>query len=81
MKTYMGFCAHIQYYSINIGTVKPLYNGHAWGRKNVRNRGVSVKERGYYISTLRYGPKKSSVIEKFPQARGVRSERFHCIYN
>jgi hypothetical protein len=41
---------------------------------------VSVKERGYYISTLRYGPKKSSVIEKCPQTRGVRSERFHCIW-
>jgi hypothetical protein len=40
---------------------------------------VSVKERGYYISTLRYGPKKSSVIEKCPQTRGVRSERFHCM--
>jgi ribosomal protein S12 len=25
--------------------------------------------------------KKSSVIEKCPQTRGVRSERFHCVTN
>jgi hypothetical protein len=30
------------------------------------------------VITLHYGPKKSSVIEKCPQTRGVHSERFHC---
>jgi hypothetical protein len=42
----------------NIYTVKPIYNGHARGRTNVRNRGVSVKERGFEITLLSYGPKK-----------------------
>jgi hypothetical protein len=34
-------------------TVKPLYNGHARGRKNVRNRGVSVQERGFEITLIK----------------------------
>ena len=65
-------------------TVKPPYYEHQ-GDKNkcpyYSNRGVHFREVGFIWISVSQGPSELSVIERCPYYRGVRKEKFHCIYN
>ena len=62
-------------------TVKPLYYGHQGDRNSFPDyRSVRFREVGFIWISVPQGPSELSVIERCPYYRGVREERFHCIY-
>ena len=64
-----------------VTTVEPLCYGHQGNRnKYPYYRGVRFREVGFQRISVSKGAIELSVIERGPYYRGVRKERFHCIF-
>ena len=69
-------------YNLQQCTVEPLYYGHQGDRsKCLFYGGVRFREVGFKWISVSQGQIELSVIERGPYYRGVRKERFHCIYS